>query len=139
MTSQRWNPCVLEVTECLEESLRGRHLAGEVWMLTREGGKRRSGKVLGAYLETKAETELLRTFDVRAPLFRMYHTTELEFGVLNPLPPKLLLPSIAAPAPALPMGSVPAEPPAVTAEQLDQLRRLGGRKAGQHVNGNGKG
>lgn len=132
---ERWCPAVLEVTECLEETLRGRHLAGEVWMLTREGARRRSGKVLGAYLERKRDEELLEPFDVRQPLYRLYHTLELRLGVANPLPAKLVLPAISAAGPTLPTAARPADIPSVTEAQREALRKLASRGTAASANG----
>jgi hypothetical protein len=134
----RWSPAVLEVTECLEETLRGRSLTGEVWLLSREGGRKRSGKVCGAFMERKQDPQLVATFDVRPPLFRLYHTTELALGIANPLPPKLVLPQVDLPGPAIPDQAAPPAPAKPTAEQLEKLR-LFTRRGAAAPSPNGRG
>jgi hypothetical protein len=121
-----WRPRVLELTEVLEEKLRGRNLAGEVWLLYRVEAGRKSAPIEAVHLERRPSAELPAPFDVTAPLLRFYHVTNLTLGVPNPLPGKLLLEGISAPAPRLPvLPPSPADIPP-TPEQLARLRELAG-------------
>jgi len=123
-----WVPRTLEVTENLEELLRSYDLAGQVWALHRQcEGRRRSGRVEGAYLETRTDAALVTPFDVRPAVQRLYHQVEIAFGVKNPTPPRVMLPVAAAAAPIGWVETASADPRPPTAEQLEALRRMAGR------------
>lgn len=122
-----WLPAVLEITEALEEVLRGRRLAGEVWLLQRQTTKKKTGPVSGVLLEVKDAGITPPAFDIRAPLYRLYHTTTLHLGVANPLPRKLLLPTVKMPPPPGPEAFGLAEAPAPSERQAEALRRLAPR------------
>lgn len=86
-----WVPYALEVTEALEEILRGRDLRGEVWRLSRQRKKKKPGTVQGTLEETRTDEALLIPFDVRTVIQRRYHCAELAWDVPNPIKPKLML------------------------------------------------
>jgi len=129
--TETWKPFVLEVTEHLEEELRGRDLRGEVWELTRRDAKKKNSPVDGLFLELRSDPQLLVEFSVIIPLQRMYHQIELDLGTPNPLPAKLVLVETAAAAPAkpAPTAAPPADRP--TEKQLEQLRELRAGLAGK--------
>lgn len=104
----KWRPAVLEVTEGLEEYLRGRTLRGEVWQLVRDGALGKRAPVEGAYCETQEDQAVSPWFDPLPVLQRFYHTTSIVLGALNPLPPRTSLPAVSGPAPNLPVGLRPA-------------------------------
>lgn len=97
-----WRPYVLEVTEALEERLRGRELRGETWSLHRVEEKGKSAAVAGVYCETIESAELREAFDVEPILRRLFHCGPLRLDTRNPLPPKLLLEALPGKAPNLP-------------------------------------
>lgn len=126
-----WAAGILEVTEALEEVLRGRDLRGELWMLERSTAKRKTGPVGGVLLERRDDVATPPPFDIRAPLHRLYHTTELLLGVGNPLPRKLVMePARLAPPPS-PEAFGLAEPPRPTESQAESLRRIAPQGAGR--------
>lgn len=124
-----WRPAVLEITEHLEEQLRGRDIRGEEWFLTRKPTEGGSGPVSGAYLGQRKEADLLEPFDIRPALCRCYHVPEIVLGAVNTLPPQVLLAPAAAAPPAALTLSTPPEPRRLpqTAAEVDELvRRAGG-------------
>jgi hypothetical protein len=125
-----WVPEVLEVTEHLEEALRGRHVAGEVWVLSRKVGKRKTRPVVGRYLETRHVDGVFDPFDVRPVVHRMYHTDRIRWGCTNPVPPRLMLQAVEAPPPDAGSIAPPTARPGETHEEIMQrLRRDGARLA----------
>jgi hypothetical protein len=83
-------PCVMEVTEALDHMLSGRKLRGEVWMLSRpEGGKK--SPVVGVYSQTDQESWLRPAFSILPVLERVYHRAALVVGVANPVPRPVFL------------------------------------------------
>lgn len=106
-----WVPFVLEVTESLEEQLRGRDLRGEVWTLFRVQKNGRTDPVAGIYCERLAEGKLSPAFDVKPVLLRLFHVSELRLGRANPLPPKIMLEAVAGDAPNLPAELVEMSTP----------------------------
>jgi hypothetical protein len=122
-----WCPGVLEITEALEELLRGRRLVGEVWLLQRQTTKKKTGPVGGVLLECKDPGVTPPAFDIRAPLYRLYHSTTLQLGVPNPLPRKLLLPPVKMDPPPGPAAFGLAEAPTPGENQAEALRRLAPR------------
>jgi hypothetical protein len=119
-----WLPGVLEITEALDELLRDRRLRGELWMLQRSLGKKKTGPVTGVLLETREDVATPPPFDVRTPLFRLYHSTALQLGVGNPLPRKLVMAAQRLAPPPTPGAFGLAEAPTPTPATADALRRL---------------
>lgn len=95
-----WMPFVLEVTEALEEVLRGRDLRGEVWRLSRCRKKKGSGAVQGVLEELRTDVQLLTPFDVRVVVQRRFHCGPLVWDVPNPIVPKLKVEAASAPPPS---------------------------------------
>ena len=126
-----WRPRVLEVTEVLEEQLRGRELRGEVWLLWRTDCGRRSSPIHAAYVETRSAQDHGRSFDISPPLLRFYHVPAILLGVPNPLPSKIMLPAVARPGPRIQEVAGPVQDDRPTTEQMAKLRemarQLGGR------------
>jgi hypothetical protein len=136
-------PNVLEVTEALDELLRAHSLPGQVWLLVRDDSTRKSGQVTGSFIERRHESELVMPFDIFAPLGRMYGTTHIVLDVPNPVPPKLMLPSIDGAAPALPAVGKLAADAGPTADDQAKARKLLSQamksfKPTGNGNGNGK-
>jgi hypothetical protein len=127
-TTKAWEPCVIEVTECLEEQLRGRQLAGEVWLLTRQATKGKSGKVVGTFLERRQDPELVLAFEILNPLRRLFHQEHFEIGVPNPLAPRLMLAPVALSGPACMAPSAVPDPRPATREQVREAFRRAGIK-----------
>lgn len=122
-----WMAAVLEITEALEEVLHGRKLRGEVWLLQRATTKKKTGPVGGVLLETRDDVATPEAFDVRTPLCLCYHTTNLQLGVANPMPRKLVMPARKLAPPPGPGAFGLAEPPRPTESQADALRRIAPR------------
>lgn len=123
-----WVGHVLEVTESLEEQLRGLDLVGSVWVLARAPGKKRGARVEGIFVERRSEPALLAHFDVRPAVQRLYHTSEIYFGVRNPTPPKVMIEVAECAGPNLPKDSGQASEPPVTPEQKARLAQLAGKR-----------
>lgn len=141
--TQLWWPMVLEITESLEEALRGRQLRGESWALTRPRTKAVGSPVLGIYLERVNAAELPKPFDIRPILQRVYHSPGIELGTPNPMPPKTVLGPIEGPLPevwasAMEEGKQPEE--RMSSEEF--RKRLAGigikLDQGSHRNGQAK-
>jgi len=112
-----WRSVVLEVTESLEETLRGRMLRGEVWALSRTEERGRSSPVVGIYCETVREANLSETFDILPVLLRLFHVPALHLGTRNPTPPRLMREAVAGDAPRLPADLQPAPSRVQTPEE----------------------
>lgn len=119
-----WHAGVLEVTEALEEVLRGRQLRGELWMLERSAARRKTGPVSGVLLEQRGDVATPAPFDIRAPLQRLYHTTDLALGAENPLPRKLVMAAVKLAPPPGPEAFGLAEAPRPRESQAEALRRI---------------
>lgn len=89
LASSVWVPYVLEITEALEHSLRGRQLRGEVWFLERPQPGKKKCPVLGQYLERQSLEWLRQPFDINDVLRVVYHNRPYVLGVANPIPPRL--------------------------------------------------
>lgn len=107
--SRTWFPVAQEITECLEEIMRGRDLVGEVWLLERKGKGRKNDPVMGRFLERRDEPELCTPFNVRLCVERSYHTSRVRWGVANPLPAKTMVDPIAVRGPRAPDDWTPPE------------------------------
>jgi hypothetical protein len=123
--SECWNPCVLEITEALEEALSGRKLRGEIWLLSRESKGKDSGAVIGLFAGKADEQTLRPAFPVEAVLCRFYHVETLNLGVPNPVPKKLWLEDVAGNPPVLPKELTDQDPKQMpaTREQIEEFRR----------------
>lgn len=117
-----WRPSVLEATEHLEETLRGRQLRGQVWILSRASERGKTDPVIGIFCEELAESAVSKPFDIVPVLLRFFHVSTLNLGVANPLPPKLVLEAVAGAPPNLPQDLLPVEPVEPTAEERAKLR-----------------
>lgn len=127
-----WYPAVLVVTEYLEELLRPRDLRGEVWALSKAGGKDRGNPVEGICVERLDPAKMRQPFDVKPVLLRLYHVADIPLGIPNPVEPKILLePSPDAPpagwVAAAPKEDAPASPEEIAAFRA-KLAEFGGRK-----------
>lgn len=118
-----WRPFVLEVTESLEETLRGRQLRGEVWALSRSEDRGRSSPVIGVYCESLREAAVSPAFDVQPILLRLFHVSSLNLGSRNPLPPRLLLEAVPGEAPHLPPDLQPKPGTVQTPKELEAAKK----------------
>jgi hypothetical protein len=136
-----WRPWVLEITENLEEQLRGLQLRGQVWALERSGKTPKKSVVTGMYCETLDERSVPRPFDVESVLMRFFRVATLNLGLPSPIPPRLLLSPREGKEPQLP-GCVPdlaPRPPTEEekikfAESRENFRKMMQRNAG-NLNG----
>jgi hypothetical protein len=128
-----WYPAVLEITEGLEEVLRGRSLRGEVWHLTRPKVRRESNPVLGAFCERVDATALPAAFSLLAVVERFFHPLPVVLGAKNPLPAPVRVEPSHGPAPHVPAELLPL--PAVEQTAADrkriaeEVRKAGGMRA----------
>jgi len=97
-----WRPACIEATELLEESLRGRELRGEVWLLTREGQSKRHCRMVGTFCERLSDVALSPDFDIEPVLVRLFGVTNLLLGMPSPKPLRVMLSDVRAPGPRLP-------------------------------------
>lgn len=125
---ESWVAAVLEVTEHLEELLRGRTLPGELWLLRRECERKKTGPCVGVFLETRAAADTPPPFDVRPALCRLYHTTELALGVGNPIPARVHLPKLSLSPPPGAEAFGLSDPPRPSEADAEALRRVAGRR-----------
>lgn len=126
-SAEKWLPAVLEITECLEEQLRGRRLVGEMWHLVRATGAKKSAQVSGVYYATRDEPGLVQGFDILPVVQRLYHSTDLEIGVPNPLPKKVSVVEVACEGPRIADEEIPHLAGVPTEAQREALRKLTGR------------
>lgn len=117
-----WRNVVLEITSNLSESLAGRRLRGELWSIKRVGKSKRKTKVVGRYLETVPEQQLLLPFDVMPVLRRVFAPHPVpSLDTINPAPPRILLPDVvASPPPGCEAQEKPRPP---SPEEAAELRR----------------
>lgn len=109
---QDWCPAVFEVTERMEEILRGRELRGESWSFIRRPGRHGNQEVASQFLESMNPAALRPEFPVEPVLFRVYRVLEIALGVANPLPPRLILePTPAGAVPVQAGRLAPRQPP----------------------------
>lgn len=99
--TRAWRPCVVEVTECLEEQLRGGALRGQTWALTREKPGKRNSRIVGQLLETVPGDQLTPAFDFRLVLSRIKHCHSILWGVPNPLVPQVRVQTLTRRAPSV--------------------------------------
>lgn len=134
-----WRPHVLEVTETLEELLRGRELRGEVWNLWRSQDKGARGSVTGLFCESHADRQLSKSFDILPVLLRLFHRSTLKLGHANPLPPRVVLEAQSGDAPTLPAeiaaSAAPIDMEKQRAEARETWRRLREEQARKERNG----
>jgi hypothetical protein len=127
--SNLWWPVVLEITEALEEVLRGRQLRGEAWALTRPTVKKKGSPILGVFVDKLEGDKLPRPFDILPILQRAYHMPGIQLGIKNPTPPKLILGPSDLPPPelwkeAMEETSKPQEQMS-SAEFRERLKKIG--------------
>lgn len=116
-------PAVLQVTAFLEEQLRGRQLRGQVWSLSRDDARGKTGKVSALFIEQRSPTNIPPAFPVEPPLLRLFNVAKLRLGVRNPNPDPLIIESFEVEP--LRLGRLgealePEKPP--TPEQMERLR-----------------
>jgi hypothetical protein len=140
-----WCPTVLEITERLDELLKGREYRGEVWTLCRQPGRQGHFEVTGHLIESRSPDSIRDPFCVRGVVQRVYRTTHIDFGVESPLPPRIFLsPTTSAPPPLNVTDEAQKDRPPTDAEKLEfrrKIEQMTGRRPGAASthNGNGKG
>lgn len=117
--TRKWSPVVIQATSNLEEQLRGRSLRGEVWTLIRGDGRGPTGDLSGVYVERWDVNQLIPPFDPRPVICRAKGLQSITLGAKNPTPPRLVLPEVELPAPALPTEQAVAGD---AVETIDSLR-----------------
>jgi len=119
-----WQPAVLEVTEALEERLRGRELRGETWSMHRTEIKGKSSPVVGTFCEKGDTHELREAFELEPILRRLFHVASLKLGTRNPLPPRLMLAPTQGKAPTLPEHLQSVGTQENTEKEREEARKL---------------
>jgi hypothetical protein len=94
-----------------------------MWHLCRAASAKKSAQVTGIFYSVRSEPELQISFDVIAPIQRLYHSTDLELNVLNPIPDKVTAPVATCAGPAPDSQVEPAYKPP-TADQMEALKKL---------------
>lgn len=144
-SKSHWQPSALEVTEALEERLRGRELRGETWSLHRTEIKGKSSPVVGIFCEKGEPNELREAFELEPILRRLFHVARLNLGRRNPLPPRVMLEPVPGKAPRLPDALADAGTPDNTEKEkqeaqkiwMDHRRRLASLNGHSEKNGTG--
>ncbi len=122
-TEKLWIACVLEITECGEESLRGLELVGAVYEMERKGRGRKNDPVQLKFVQQRDEAELNTGFPFHRVVERAYHTDHCLWGVPNPLPPREIQGPVSAKGPyASAKPPKPKKPGMTTAEALGGKR-----------------
>jgi len=129
--NRHWRSWVLEVTESLEEQLRGRDLRGEVWILSRIRKHGKADPINAVYSERFPEEKLSKCFEIHPVLIRLFHVSELRLGACNPLPPKVMIEPVKGDAPTLPPELVNVDEPADNAEKKRSLGEMIREKFGR--------
>jgi hypothetical protein len=134
-----WRAWVLEVTESLEEALRGRELRGETWTLFRVQKNGKTDPVQAVYCERVPESKLSTTFDILPVLLRLFHVSSLRLGAANPLPPKIMMEPVAGDAPTIPADLLPKAEERPDPEARKKLAEmLAEMRGGNRTAGNGQ-
>jgi hypothetical protein len=132
-----WWCRVLEVTEALEEILHKRDLRGEVWILNRQGSKKRNEPVTGLLSERLPSATLRQPFAIEDVLRKVYSVEKLLLDVPNPVPGRLILSASTDPCPLAELDGSPTHERVATPEERAQfareLKRIG---FGRGVKGN---
>jgi hypothetical protein len=106
-----WMPGVLEVTANLGETLRERHLVGEVWRLFRRPSPGGRKECAGVLIEVGRPAPVDCRLWLETVLFRVWRTLDVEWGVEPILPPPLSVePRRAAPPPQVAGKAVEPRP-----------------------------
>jgi hypothetical protein len=121
-----WFPCVPEFTEYCELDLRDRYQRGQVWELRRD--KKTDDKqppIIATLTEFYDPTKLQRAFDVLPIVATMYHVSQIQLGVDNPMPGKVLVNPVEGPPPASKTGNaqIPNDSGAQARKLVDAWRK----------------
>lgn len=119
---QVWWPTVLEVTEALEESLRGHALRGSSWLLTRPQPSEKPCPVLGRFLKRYPDDQVRKPFPIEPVLCRLFHVASIRLETANPLQPKILLEAATGPGPDELFEEMADDPKPPTTEEWRNLR-----------------
>jgi hypothetical protein len=123
--TRKWHPALLEITESLEEFLRGRALRGECWYLFREGEGKKTAAVIGKQLEANPHWILREAFPMEPILRRLYRLNALPPHVDNPLPGRVILCESDGEAPAMPEELTLEGPRRLSNEELQRFAKRG--------------
>jgi hypothetical protein len=132
-----WRTITLEITERLAELLPADGLRGQVWELNRcQTGKGKS-EVTGVQNSVHDDSELRPAFDFRAPVCRVYHTTEIAWNALPPMPSRVTREESVGTPPIIKIDVTPqSQKPLSAAEMKEQIARakavLSGRGKEDH-------
>lgn len=119
--TKTYRPYVLEMTERLEQDMRGIYARGQLWECYKHA--RVDGKaqpVQGKLQPDQAWKHLPPEFDWQAVVKNMYHCASMDFSVSNPLAARVVLAESQDDGPKL-LQSAEETPP--TPEQLEELHR----------------
>lgn len=116
----KWVYCVLQITEALEVTLRGRELRGELWRLRRvQVGDGKARKVVGELVGSWLECDTPPEFDVRPIVHRVTHTALIQWDREPLFSQPVFLPPVSAPPPPGRRGNpIPAETKQPTAAEV---------------------
>jgi len=133
-----WYLCVIEVTEALDESLRGFPMRGQTWLLTHPRPTDKQTPVMGMFLQHDDPAALRPAFDVGPVLERVYRGVKMDLGCANPVPPRIVDEGESDSGPAQLQAERREPPKPATEEQWAQLRKMIGKDPrvgndGQHT------
>lgn len=122
-----WRPIVMEITEHAELDMRGLYRRGQIWNFYRPSdASKKNPPTFAALLEERSPESMPPAFDILPVLQTLYHTMNIDLGVLNPLPPRVLLYDSADPPPEFLREKVEQQQ-AAQAEQARKLREMAER------------
>lgn len=123
-----WLPFVLELTENLEEQLRGQPLRGQCYLLIRAEKKDKTGAVGAVYCQTFENVP--RAFPIEPVLLRCFRVETLCLDVPNTLPQRVSASPSTGDAPQLPKTFQATEPP-VNEKAAETFRQRLDKKFGR--------
>lgn len=132
---QRWHPIVLEITERLAECLPDDNIRGQVWELTRIDLGRNRSEVVGLLNDIHDAGELRKDVRIEPAVCRIYHTTDILWGVAPPLPPRLILAPSEGKPPLIPETPMQAGERKLTPEEVRSALRKAGLLPGGKTGG----
>lgn len=123
VATKKWTPAVLEITEALELDLRGLWKRGQVWEFYRDTPiQKKKMPIMGKLLEERDPASLPPAFDFRSVLLHLYHVEAVHLGVLNPMPPRVILADSEGDGPAI-LEEAPKGEQSYDPEQIAAFRK----------------
>jgi hypothetical protein len=132
-----WIPAVFEVTERMDELLKGEQLRGQVWAMRRVPIGPKRAECTGNFCEMCDPARLRQPFNMLPILTRIYHTPHIVLGVPNPKPPRIFLEPSRDFVPKT-AETVQDSPQGYSRKTFAKMREENAKKQAEATNGNGK-